>query len=143
MSKQPVVLYGASGYTGRLVAEFLREYQLPFSAAGRNPEAIQAAMDKVPGIETASYEVVKVDHNVESLTELFSGAKVVCNTVGPFARFGTVVVEAALKAGCHYIDTTGEQDWIPVNAAQVVEMDDEEVVVVTDALTVQKRLFVR
>jgi hypothetical protein len=112
MSKQPVVLYGASGYTGRLVAEFLREYQLPFIAAGRNPEAIQAAMDKVPGIETASYEVVKVDHNVESLTELFSGAKVVCNTVGPFARFGTVVVEAALKADCHYIDTTGEQDWM-------------------------------
>lgn len=110
--KYPVVLYGASGYTARLIAEFLREYQLPFIAAGRNPEAIKAAIEKVPGIETATYEVVKVDHNVESLTELFSGAKVVCNTVGPFARFGTPVVEAALNAGCHYIDTSGEQDWM-------------------------------
>jgi short subunit dehydrogenase-like uncharacterized protein len=66
--KYPVVLYGASGYTARLIAEFLREYQLPFIAAGRNPEAIKEAIEKVPGIETATYEVVKVDHNVESLT---------------------------------------------------------------------------
>ena len=112
MIKKPVVIYGASGYTGRLVAEYLREYQLPFIAAGRNPEAIQAAMDKVPGIETAEYEVRKVDHSLESLVELFKGAKVICNTVGPFARFGTVTVQAALEAGCHYIDTTGEQEWM-------------------------------
>ena len=112
MSKKPVVIYGASGYTGRLVAEYLREYQLPFIAAGRNPEAIQAAMDKVPGIETAEYEVRKVDHSLESLVELFKSAKVICNTVGPFARFGTVTVQAALEAGCHYIDTTGEQEWM-------------------------------
>ena len=44
--------------------------------------------------------------------ELFTGAKVVCNTVGPFSRFGEVVVEAALKAGCHYLDTTGEQEFM-------------------------------
>jgi len=85
---------------------------LPFIATGRNPEAIQKAMDVVPDIETASYEVVKVDHDLDSLVELFLGAKVVCNTAGPFARFGTVVVEAALKACCHYLDTTGEQEWI-------------------------------
>lgn len=111
-TKNPVVIYGASGYTGRLIAEYLREYQLPFIAAGRNPEAIQAAMDVVPGIETAVYEVVKVDHTLDALVELFTGAKVVCNTVGPFSRFGEVVVEAALKAGCHYLDTTGEQEFM-------------------------------
>ena len=72
MSSKPVVLYGASGYTGRLIAEFLREYQIPFIAAGHNPEAVQAAMDKVPGIETADYEVVKVDHTLEALTELLT-----------------------------------------------------------------------
>lgn len=109
MSKKPVVVYGASGYTGRLIAEFLREYQIPFIAAGRNPEAVQAAMDKVPGIETADYEVVKVDHSVEALTGLFTGAKVVCNTVGPFKRFGEVVMQASLNAECHYLDTGGEQ----------------------------------
>jgi hypothetical protein len=69
-------------------------------------------MDIVPGIETADYEVVQVEHTKEALVELFTGAKVVCNTVGPFARFGTLVVEAALEAGCHYIDSTGEQEWM-------------------------------
>ena len=82
MSKKPVVIYGASGYTGRLIAEYLREYQLPFIAAGRNPEAIQAAMDKVPGIETAEYEVRKIDHSLESLVELFKDAKVICRSLG-------------------------------------------------------------
>ena len=112
MAKHPVVLYGASGYTGRLVAEYLREYQLPFIAAGRNPERIEGVMKLVPGIETAIFEVVGVEHQREALVELFSGAKVVCNTVGPFSRLGTVVVEAALEAGCHYLDTTGEQEWM-------------------------------
>lgn len=112
MSKKPVILYGASGYTGRLTAEFLREYQLPFIAAGRSAERCQEAMNLVPGIETAEYEVVQVEHTLDTLVELFTGAKVICNTVGPFARFGTLVVQAALKAGCHYLDTTGEQEWM-------------------------------
>ena len=66
----------------------------------------------VAGIETADYEVTEVTHDVESLTELFKGASVVCNTVGPFSRYGPEVVEACLAAGVHYIDTTGEQDWL-------------------------------
>jgi hypothetical protein len=66
----------------------------------------------VPGIETADYEIAEVDHDVESLTDLFRGAKVVCNMVGPFSRFGHETVQAALAAGVHYIDTTGEQDWV-------------------------------
>ncbi|MEH6579379.1 MAG: DUF5938 domain-containing protein [Amphritea sp.] len=112
MSKNPVILYGASGYTGRLIAEYLREYQLPFIAAGRDAARCKEAMQQVPGIETAEYEVVQVEHTLDALVELFSGAKVVCNTVGPFARFGTLVVQAALQAGCHYLDTTGEQEWM-------------------------------
>jgi len=112
-STKPVVVYGASGYTGRLICEYLREYGLPFVAAGRNRDRLQSAMDRnVPGIETADYEVVAVEHTVDALTKLFSGAKVVCNTVGPFAKFGHEVVEACVKAGCHYVDTTGEQDWL-------------------------------
>jgi len=112
-TKKPVVVYGASGYTGRLVCEYLREYNVPFIAAGRDRERLQSAMDRnVPGIETADYEVAAVNHTVDALTELFTGAKVVCNTVGPFAKFGHEVVEACLKTGCHYVDTTGEQDWL-------------------------------
>ena len=111
--KKPVVVYGASGYTGRLVCEYLREYGIPFIAAGRNADKIQSAMQSnVAGIETASYEVVEVIHTVEALTHLFKGASVVLNTVGPFAKFGHEVVQACLAAKCHYSDTTGEQDWL-------------------------------
>lgn len=113
MSKKPVIVYGASGYTGRLVCEYLREYNVPFLAAGRSAEKLQSSMDhNVAGIETADYEVVEVTHDVESLTRLFSGAAVVLNTVGPFSVHGPEVVEACLAAGAHYTDTTGEQDWL-------------------------------
>jgi len=112
-SKKPVVVYGASGYTGRLVCEYLREHNIPFIAAGRNADKIHAAMkSNVAGIETANYEVVEVLHTVEALSHLFKGASVVLNTVGPFAKFGPEVVEACLNAKCHYTDTTGEQDWL-------------------------------
>jgi short subunit dehydrogenase-like uncharacterized protein len=111
---KPVVVYGASGYTGRLICEYLREYNLPFVAAGRDAGRVREAMDHVPGIETAQYDVAEVEHSVEALTELFSGAKVVLNTVGPFSKFGPQVVEACIEAGCHYLDTTGEQDWMIV-----------------------------
>ena len=107
------MVYGASGYTGRLICEYLREYNIPFIAAGRTADKLHAAMQaNVPGIETASYEVVEVAHTVESLTALFTGAAVVLNTVGPFAKFGPEVVQACLAAKCHYTDTTGEQDWL-------------------------------
>jgi short subunit dehydrogenase-like uncharacterized protein len=112
MTSKPVVVYGASGYTGRLVAEYLREYNVPFIAAGRDKARIAEAMDKVPGIDTVEHDIVEVSHDVETLSELFDGAKVVLNTVGPFAQYGREVVEACINAGCHYLDTTGEQDWL-------------------------------
>ncbi len=112
-TQKPVIVYSASGYTGRLICEYLREYGVPFIAAGRSVEKLNEAVQAhVAGIETADYEVVQVAHDVKSLTELFSGASVVLNTVGPFARFGPAVVEACLAAKCHYTDTTGEQDWL-------------------------------
>jgi short subunit dehydrogenase-like uncharacterized protein len=113
-TNQPVIVYGASGYTGRLICEYLREYNVPFVAAGRDKARIQEAMDKVPGIDTVEHEIVEVAHDVEPLTELFNGAQVVLNTVGPFAQYGREVVEACIRSGCHYLDTTGEQDWLIV-----------------------------
>jgi hypothetical protein len=108
----PVVVYGASGYTGRLVIEFLREYSIPFVAAGRSAARIEEALKTIPGIENADYQIAEVEHSVPALTELFKGKKVICNTVGPFARFGEATIEASLAAGCHYLDTTGEQAWM-------------------------------
>lgn len=112
MSTKPVVVYGASGYTGRLVCEYLREYGIPFTAAGRDAAKVREAMEHVPGIETADYDVAQVSHDVESLTALLEGSSVVCNMVGPFSSLGPAAVEAALAAGVHYLDTTGEQDWL-------------------------------
>ncbi|WP_067690853.1 DUF5938 domain-containing protein [Nocardia jejuensis] len=109
---KPVVVYGASGYTGRLICEYLREYNIPFVAAGRDKVRTQEAIDRIPGIDTIEHEVVEVAHEVESLTELFTGAQVVLNTVGPFSEYGHEVVQACIRAGTHYLDTTGEQDWL-------------------------------
>ena len=112
MSKKPVVIYGVNGYTGRLVAEYLREHRVPFIAAGRDAKRIKEVMDKVPGIENAEYEIAEVEHSVEALTKLMKGAKVMCNMVGPFMKLGDEAVEACLNVGAHYTDTNGEQNWM-------------------------------
>lgn len=111
-SAKPVIVYGASGYTGRLVCEYLRELCVPFVAAGRSKARIQEALATIPGMATVAHEVVEVDHEVDALSELFAGAKVVCNTVGPFTKLGPQIVEACLRTETHYLDTTGEQDWL-------------------------------
>jgi short subunit dehydrogenase-like uncharacterized protein len=111
-SDKPVVVYGASGYTGRLICEYLREFGVPFIAAGRDKARIADALGQVPGLDTVPHEIIEVEHQVGPLTELFSGARVVCDTVGPFAQHGDEVVQACLAAGCHFLDTTGEQDWL-------------------------------
>ena len=113
MAKHPVVVYGASGYTGMLIMDWLIDQNIPFTAVARSAARVKEMMaQRVVRLESATYEIVEAEHTVESLTRSFKGAKVVCNTVGPFARFGLTAVEAALKAGCHHIDTTGEQGYI-------------------------------
>lgn len=112
MSKHGVVVYGASGYTGKLICWHLAQAGIAFTAAGRNAERLQEQMDLVPELAGAEYECRAVDRTVEDLAELFAGSKVVVNVTGPFMQIGEPVVQAALQAGCHYLDTTGEQDWI-------------------------------
>lgn len=111
-SKYDVVLYGASGYTGKLTAWKLAERGIPFIAAGRDKGRLEQQMAKVPELAGHDFQCVGVDHDTASLTELFKGKKVVINIVGPFMQLGRPVVEAALAAGCHYFDTTGETDWM-------------------------------
>ncbi|HSQ69716.1 MAG TPA: DUF5938 domain-containing protein [Steroidobacteraceae bacterium] len=113
MAKYPVVVYGASGYTGMLIMDWLIDQQIPFTAMARNAKRAQEMMaQRVVRLESATYELIETEHTVDALAKVFKGAKVVCNTVGPFANFGLTTVEAALKAGCHYMDTTGEQEYI-------------------------------
>jgi short subunit dehydrogenase-like uncharacterized protein len=113
MAKHPVVVYGASGYTGMLIMDWLIDQNIPFTAVARNAGRAKEMMEqRVVRLESATYELIEADHDVDSLVKVFSGAKVVCNTVGPFTNFGLVAVEAALKAGCHYLDTSGEQSHV-------------------------------
>jgi len=113
MAKHPVVVYGASGYTGMLIMDWLIDQQIPFTAVARSAKRVQEMMaQRVVRLESATCEIIEVEHDVDSLVKAFKGAKVVCNTVGPFVNFGLTAVEAALKAGCHHIDTTGEQSYI-------------------------------
>ena len=112
MTNPEVVVYGASGYTGKHVAWKLAERGIPFIAAGRNKERLEKQLGEMPELKGATYEVVAVEHNEQALTELLKGKKVIHNLVGPYMQLGKPVVNAALAAGCHYLDCTGEQDWL-------------------------------
>ena len=107
-----VVVYGASGYTGKLIAWKLATRGIPFIAAGRNQARLEAEMAKVPELKGHDYRCVAVAHDRKALAELFAGKKVVINVAGPFMQIGRPVVEASLDAKCHYFDTTGEADWM-------------------------------
>lgn len=112
MKNIDVILYGASGFTGKKTALALAKHGIRFIAAGRNAERLSAQLQRVKGLVPSDYEVVQVDHEAGALTELFAGKKVVFNLVGPYMQLGEPVVKAALDAGCHYMDATGEQDWM-------------------------------
>src|SRR3546814_20070508 len=99
MSKKPVVIYGVTGYTGRLVAEYLREHRVPFIAAGRDGKRIKEVLDKMPGVETADYVIAEVQHTTEAPTKWLTGAKDVGKLDGPFMKYGPEAVEAAALAG--------------------------------------------
>ena len=108
----PVVVYGASGYTGKLICWHLAEAKIPFIAAGRSKARLEEQMALVPELVGADYAIAEVAHDKDALAALFAGAKIVYNVTGPFMQLGEVVVQAALEAGCHYLDTTGETDWM-------------------------------
>jgi len=85
-TRYEVVLYGASGYTGKLTAWKLAERGIPFIAAGRNPARLQEEMAKVPELKGHDYQCVGVAHSRAALSELFAGRRAVINIVGPFMK---------------------------------------------------------
>ncbi len=104
-----VLVFGATGYTGTLVARELARRDVAFVIAGRSEEKLVRLKDD-NGFE-ADYRIASPD-DPASLKGLFEGVDVVINTVGPFAELGEPVVKAALEQGVHYLDTTGEQDFM-------------------------------
>src|SRR3954454_15536402 len=104
-----IVLFGATGYTGRLTAEaFARRGTKPVLAA-RNAEALEALASELGGgYETAVADVARP----ESVRALVEQGDVLVSTVGPFVRWGDPAVQAAVDAGAHYLDSTGEGPFI-------------------------------
>jgi hypothetical protein len=108
-----ILVYGGSGYTGKLVAESLAQRKLPFYFAGRTRERLETALAVVEQRHGAAVDaqIVTASNTVEELLPLFEKVDVVINVAGPFMQIAWPIVEAALSANCHYLDTTGEQDW--------------------------------
>ena len=103
-----IVIYGASGLTGSLIATALYEQGLQFIMAGRDPQRLEAAAKGLGDPEIRSAPV----HDVDALVAIFEDCDVVINCAGPFGSIGEPLVQAALQADCHYLDTSGEQDFV-------------------------------
>src|SRR5688572_29076595 len=112
-----ILLFGATGYTGRLTAEALARKGASFAIAGRNKSKLYALADETDGPEVRVASVGDVD----SLVAALDGVKVMITCVGPFMELGDTAVEAALRAGVHYIDSTGEGTFV----SRLIERDAE------------------
>lgn len=102
-------VYGATGYTGRLVAAELRDRGFEAVLCGRNATKLRALADSL-GVDWA-VRCAAVD-DAPALRKALGGADAVINCAGPFTFYGAPVIEAALDVGAHYVDTTGEQPYI-------------------------------
>jgi short subunit dehydrogenase-like uncharacterized protein len=102
-----IAVYGASGYTGRLVLAELARRDIPAVLAGRDPERLGAAA-AAAGMPTAETAQAGLD-DPAALAGAFAGCAALINCAGPFITSGEPVVRAAIAAGCHYVDISGEQ----------------------------------
>ncbi|CAA9963406.1 Saccharopine dehydrogenase [Pyrenophora teres f. maculata] len=112
-----LILLGATGYTGALVAEWVTTHlpdDLQWAVAGRNAKKLQSVVDnlsklrpdrKQPAIETCELEQ-------SQLETLVKKTKLIITTVGPFMHYGEPVLAACVNNGTHYLDSTGEVPWI-------------------------------
>jgi short subunit dehydrogenase-like uncharacterized protein len=104
-----IVLFGATGYTGRLTAEAMTERGLRPVLAARSAEKLEAlAAELGGGLETAVADV----SDPPGVSALVERGDVLVTTVGPFARWGAPAAAAATTAGAHYLDSTGEPGFI-------------------------------
>ena len=112
-SERKVLIYGASGYTGKIIAECLAQRNIPFYMSGRNEQRLADAIKIVEERHGAPIdaEMAVASNSPDELRPWFEKVDVVINVSGPFMQLGWPIVETALACNCHYLDTTGEQDW--------------------------------
>ncbi|HJR46145.1 MAG TPA: saccharopine dehydrogenase NADP-binding domain-containing protein [Actinomycetota bacterium] len=103
-----ILLFGATGYTGRLTAHALARRGADFAIAGRSRERLEAL-----AAETGNPDVrIAAVGDVDALVAALRDVKVMITCVGPFGELGWTAVDAALRARVHYIDSTGEGTFI-------------------------------
>ncbi|MGN0101421.1 MAG: saccharopine dehydrogenase family protein [Dietzia sp.] len=113
-----IVLYGATGFTGGLVAEYLMR-NLPeggsWAVAGRNRTKLDALVTRLasemPDVPAPGVVVADTD-DARSLVEMALSARVVITTVGPYLEYGEPLVAACAKVGTDYVDLTGEPEFV-------------------------------
>ncbi len=112
-----IIIYGATGFTGRLVAEHLsnhygsRDDGPSWAMAGRSLEKLEAVRDEI-GAPASTPLVVADADDMASLEAMCARTKVVVTTVGPYQLYGDNLVEACVKTGTDYTDLCGEPTWM-------------------------------
>mgnify|MGYP001164299838 FL=1 len=109
-----IIIWGASGFTGRLVAEYLyKNYNakdLNWAIAGRDELKLSSIREKF--LDNTIPIVLADSFNENSLNDIVKKTKVVCSTVGPYAKYGSLLVKSCVKNKTHYCDLAGEAQWI-------------------------------
>ncbi|MFQ6005828.1 MAG: saccharopine dehydrogenase family protein [Woeseia sp.] len=108
--KYDIIVWGASGFTGRLVTEYLlgkygAHGNLRWAIAGRDRSKLQEICSDLPVIIADSFDK-------QAMHRLAADTSVVLTTVGPYARYGSALVEACVANGTHYCDLAGEVQWM-------------------------------
>lgn len=118
-----IIIYGATGYTGRLVAEYLdqhygqRDDGPKWAMAGRSIEKLEAVRDEIGAPADTPLVVADAD-NMEDLDMMCARTKVVLTTVGPYQLYGDNLVAACVKTGTDYADLCGEPAWMAEKIAE-------------------------
>ncbi|KAF2450221.1 hypothetical protein P171DRAFT_516150 [Karstenula rhodostoma CBS 690.94] len=112
-----LVLYGATGYTGDLTAQYITTHlpsDLRWAIAGRTLSKLNTLASTLAILrpDRPPPAIVTVEHTKEGLSALANTTRVLITAVGPFHRYGSVVMEACATTGTHYLDSTGETPWV-------------------------------
>lgn len=110
-----IVVYGATGFTGRLVAEYLaKQYstsEVKWAMAGRSEEKLAKVRDEIGAPMDTPFVIADAD-NLDSLKDMVASTKVVLTTVGPYQLYGSELVRLCAELGTDYVDLCGEPAWM-------------------------------
>jgi len=106
-----LLLFGATGFTGRQAAAYLAAHAPPdlrWGLAGRDPARLEALAAEFGGVPALQADA----HDRAAVARAVARTRVVASTAGPFALLGDGVVDACVDEGAHYVDITGETAWV-------------------------------